>query len=155
MNTLFTKCLILALLWQFWMFSAIAGDFFFLWCFFLVSCMHYHSAGENHSATYHTESIPDVLFNQNRLQWILQFQNSFLLDGEFVRVPCISPDRLIRIPWSCMPLVADNSFPLEGVILSGASGQASDNNMATSSLHLRLWSQLSSPPGADSSSEVA
>lgn len=50
---------------------------------------------------------------------------------------------------------ADNSFPLEEVILSGASGQASDNNTATWRFHLQLRSQVSSPPGADSSSEVA
>lgn len=77
------------------------------------------------------QCTPDVLLNQNRLRWILQFQNSFLSDRELHSVLCISPDRLIRIPHSRMSSVADNSFPLEEAILSGASGQASDNNTVT------------------------
>lgn len=81
----------------------------------------------------HTEvqSTPDVLLNENRLEKILQFQNSFLSGRELHSVLCISSDRLIRIPHSCMSAVAYNSFPLDEVILSGVSGQASHNNIAT------------------------
>lgn len=94
--------------------------------------MQYKHAGKHHPSSYtRAQSIPDVLLNQKRLQWILQFQNSFLSGGELHSVLCISPDRLILIPHSCMSSVADNSFPLEEVILAGASGQASDNGTAT------------------------
>ena len=105
---------------------------------------------ENTTQPHKSNSIPDVLLNQSRLQWILQFQNSFLWDRELHSVLSISPDRLIRSAHRRMSLAADNSFPLEGVILSGASGQATDNNMATQSSISGSRSPGSSPRGTDS-----
>lgn len=117
---------------------------------FLVSCMHYREAGIHHLACAGIHPIPDVLLNQNWLQRILQFQNSFPLDRELHSLLCISPDRPICIPHSCTSSAADNGFPLEEVILSGVSGQAPDNNTAAQACISGSQSQLSSPPGDDS-----